>query len=211
MHSGTLIGVFDAVPTWIMLLPILLCSVIAVAAIVERIIFYRRINADYVLLVSNVHKECSTNNIQQALLLCKRVPGPISELIHNAITFASSRKEREGLIAEQVYAAQKAIERHIGIIATIATIAPMFGLLGTVTGMMKSFSALSKVGSVAQDLLAYGIAEALITTALGLLVAIPSWIFYNYLVSRVERFNKDLEYVANTLLDFPLCSIKQKQ
>lgn len=211
MHSGTLIGVFDAVPTWVMLLPILLCSVIAVAAIVERIIFYRRINADYALLVSNVHKECLNNNMQQALLMCKRVPGPITELIYNAITFASTKKEREALISEHVYAAQKTIERHIGIIATIATIAPMFGLLGTVTGMMKSFSALSRVGSVAQDLLAYGIAEALITTALGLLVAIPSWIFYNYLVSRVERYNKDLEYVANTLLEFPICSIEQKK
>ncbi|MCX8124276.1 MAG: MotA/TolQ/ExbB proton channel family protein [Spirochaetes bacterium] len=211
MHSGTLIGVFDAVPTWVMLLPIFVCSVIAVAAIIERIIFYRRINADYAMLVSNARKECSNGNIQQALLLCKRVPGPISELICNAITFASTKKEREGLITENVYTAQKAIEKHVGIIATIATIAPMFGLLGTVTGMMKSFSALSKVGNVAQDLLAYGIAEALITTALGLLVAIPSWIFYNYLVSRVEHYNKDLEYVANTLLDFPLCSIEQQK
>ncbi len=211
MHSGTLIGVFDAVPTWVMLLPIFICSVIAVAAIVERIIFYRRINADYALLLSSVHKECSANNIPQALMLLKKVPGPISELVYNALTFASTHKEREGLIAEHIYAAQKAIEKHVGIIATIATIAPMFGLLGTVTGMMKSFSALSKVGNVAQDLLAYGIAEALITTALGLLVAIPSWIFYNYLVSRVERYTKDLEYVANALLDFPLCSIEQQK
>jgi len=204
------ISIFDAIPTWVMLLPIFICSIIGAAAIIERILFYNRINADYTMLINNVAKEYS-NNIQQALLQCKKVPGPISELIYNTIAFPVSMKERERVITENVYLAQKIIEKHVGIIATIATISPMFGLLGTVTGMMKSFSALSRVGNVAQDLLAYGVAEALITTALGLLVAIPAWIFYNYLVSRVERYAKDLEYVANALLDFPVYTIEPQK
>ncbi|HQG42889.1 MAG TPA: MotA/TolQ/ExbB proton channel family protein [Spirochaetota bacterium] len=204
------ISIFDAVPTWVMLLPIFICSIIGAAAIIERILLYNRINADYTMLINNVAKEYS-NNIQQALLQCKKVPGPISELIYNTLAFPVSMKERERIITENVYLTQKKIEKHVGIIATIATISPMFGLLGTVTGMMKSFSALSRVGNVAQDLLAYGIAEALITTALGLLVAIPAWIFYNYLVSRVERYAKDLEYVANALLDFPVYTIEPQK
>ncbi len=201
------ISIFDAIPTWVMLLPIFICSIIGAAAIIERILFYNRINTDYTMLINNVAKEYS-NNIQQALLQCKKVPGPISELIYNTLAFPVSMKERERIITENVYLAQKKIEKHVGIVATIATISPMFGLLGTVTGMMKSFSALSRVGNVAQDLLAYGIAEALITTALGLLVAIPAWIFYNYLVSRVEHYAKDLEYVANALLDFPVYTME---
>ena len=201
------ISIFDAVPTWVMLLPIFICSIIGAAAIIERILLYNRINADYTMLINNVAKEYS-NNIQQALLQCKKVPGPISELIYNTLAFPASMKERERVITENVYLTQKKIEKHVGIIATIATISPMFGLLGTVTGMMKSFSALSRVGNVAQDLLAYGVAEALITTALGLLVAIPAWIFYNYLVSRVERYAKDLEYVANALLDLPVYTLE---
>ena len=204
------ISIFEAIPTWVMLLPIFICSIIGTAAIIERILFYNRINTDYAMHINNVAKEYS-NNIQQALLQCKKVPGPISELIYNTIAFPVSMKERERVITENVYLAQKIIEKHVGIIATIATISPMFGLLGTVTGMMKSFSALSRVGNVAQDLLAYGIAEALITTALGLLVAIPAWIFYNYLVSRVERYAKDLEYVANALLDFPVYTIEPQK
>lgn len=209
MYDGSLIGVFDAIPTWVMLAPIVACSVISAAAIIERTVFYNRIHADYAALLHTVGHECASNNHQQAMMLCKKIPGPISELIYNTVVLARTKKERDSLISGSVYAAQKAIEKHVGIIATIATIAPMFGLLGTVTGMMKSFSALSKVGNVAQDLLAYGIAEALVTTALGLMVAIPSWIFYNYLVGRIERYNKDLEYVANTLLDMPLCSLEQ--
>lgn len=201
------ISIFEAIPTWVMLLPIFICSIIGTAAIIERILFYNRINTDYAMHINNVAKEYS-NNIQQALLQCKKVPGPISELIYNTLAFPASMKERERVIAENVYLTQKKIEKHVGIIATIATISPMFGLLGTVTGMMKSFSALSRVGNVAQDLLAYGVAEALITTALGLLVAIPAWIFYNYLVSRVERYAKDLEYVANALLDLPVYTLE---
>ena len=204
------ISIFEAIPTWVMLLPIFICSIIGTAAIIERILFYNRINTDYAMHINNVAKEYS-NNIQQALLQCKKVPGPISELIYNTLAFPASMKERERVITENVYLTQKKIEKHVGIIATIATISPMFGLLGTVTGMMKSFSALSRVGNVAQDLLAYGIAEALITTALGLLVAIPAWIFYNYLVSRVERYAKDLEYVANALLDFPVYTIEPQK
>jgi biopolymer transport protein ExbB len=77
----------------------------------------------------------------------------------------------------------------------------MLGLLGTVTGMMKSFSSLSKMGPSARDMLAQGITEALITTALGLLVAIPAIIFYNYMVSQIERFVREVEYISNYLND----------
>ncbi|HQI39372.1 MAG TPA: hypothetical protein PLH80_12490, partial [Spirochaetota bacterium] len=67
------ISIFDAVPTWVMLLPIFICSIIGAAAIIERILLYNRINADYTMLINNVAKEYS-NNIQQALLQCKKVP-----------------------------------------------------------------------------------------------------------------------------------------
>ncbi|HOF34357.1 MAG TPA: MotA/TolQ/ExbB proton channel family protein, partial [Spirochaetota bacterium] len=95
---------------------------------------------------------------------------------------------------------QRKIERYIAVVSTIATISPMFGLLGTITGMMKSFGALSKSGASSQELLAAGIAEALLTTAFGLIVAIPALIFHNYLISKSSALVKELEINANRLM-----------
>ncbi|MFA5519881.1 MAG: MotA/TolQ/ExbB proton channel family protein, partial [Spirochaetota bacterium] len=92
------------------------------------------------------------------------------------------------------------IERYGGVISTIASIAPMLGLLGTVTGMMKSFSALADLGTSVQNQLARGITEALVTTALGLCVAIPAVIFYNYMVTRIEILVRDVEIIANEFI-----------
>ena len=93
------------------------------------------------------------------------------------------------------------MEKGLKSLKVLAAVAPLLGLLGTVTGMMKSFSGLARSGPMAHDLLAHGISEALITTAFGLLVAIPSLIFYNYLVVRIEHYIKDVENVANDLLE----------
>jgi biopolymer transport protein ExbB/TolQ len=92
------------------------------------------------------------------------------------------------------------IERFANLTATIGTVSPMLGLFGTVTGMMKSFNALANA-SRSSNLLAQGIAEALITTALGLIVAIPAIIFYNYLVSKAETYAGEIDYIANTFLE----------
>ena len=105
----------------------------------------------------------------------------------------------EQLIMDESENTIRVIEKYGGIISTVATVSPMLGLLGTVTGMMKSFSSLAKQGTSAQEMLAQGITEALITTALGLLVAIPSMIFYNYMVSKVEFYINEVEYIANSL------------
>ncbi|MBN2038633.1 MAG: MotA/TolQ/ExbB proton channel family protein [Spirochaetes bacterium] len=198
MESHVIISIFDSIPIWVMILPIILCSVIALAVIIERLVFYKRINFDYTLIIGNVSDFIKANQLDKASILCERYGGVIIRIIKTAISNLNDNKER--VITEASEKAVKGIEKNVNILATIATIAPMLGLLGTVTGMMKSFSGLSKIGPAAHDLLAYGIAEALITTALGLIVAIPSLIFYNIMVARVEYYIKEVERVANVLL-----------
>ncbi len=199
MDSGVIISLFDSIPLWVMILPILLCSVIAIAVIIERSIFFKKINYDYRLIVANNLRLIEEKKIDEASALNRRYSGPIVGMIEVVMNRLESKKLRERIIMESSEEAIRTIEKYVGTISTVATISPMLGLLGTVTGMMKSFSGLSKIGQAAHDLLAYGIAEALITTAMGLLVAIPSLIFYNYMVSRVDYYIKEVEYVANTL------------
>ena len=200
MESHVIISIFDAIPIWVMILPIALCSVIALAVIIERIIFYKRIDFDYNLIIGNVSDFIKANQIEKAAILCERYGGVIIQIIKTVIGNFHVKENKERMVTEASEKAVKQIEKNVSALATISTIAPMLGLLGTVTGMMKSFSGLSKIGPAAHDLLAYGIAEALITTALGLIVAIPSLIFYNYMVARIEYYIKEVERVANVLL-----------
>jgi biopolymer transport protein ExbB len=199
MDSGVIISLFDSIPLWVMILPILVCSVIAIAVIIERSIFFKKINYDYRLIVANNLRLVEEKKIDEVRALNRRYSGPIVGMIEVVMDRLESKNLRERIIMESSEEAIRIIEKYIGTISTVATISPMLGLLGTVTGMMKSFSGLSKIGQAAHDLLAYGIAEALITTAMGLLVAIPSLIFYNYMVSKVDYYIKEVEYVANTL------------
>ncbi len=201
MSTTIYLSIFDAVPTWVMLAPILLCSIVGAAIIIERVVFFRRINHDYSLVLAGCLESVRSGKTQEARAFVARYPGPISEVIDGFLAALSGSGAGPRIISDLSSGAIRKIERHLGSLSTIATISPMFGLLGTVSGMMKSFSGLAKEGQFAHDLLARGIAEALITTALGLIVAIPAWIFYNYMVSRVDGFVKDLEYVANALTD----------
>jgi len=93
------------------------------------------------------------------------------------------------------------LERGLAVIATAANIEPMLGFLGTVTGMIGSFDALAKSGLSNPGLVAAGISEALITTASGLIIAIPMQLAYNYFTTRINRFVRDVETSTNMLLE----------
>ncbi len=93
------------------------------------------------------------------------------------------------------------LERGLVVIATVANVAPLLGFLGTVWGMIKSFDALAEAGLSNPGLVAAGISEALITTATGLAVAIPAQLFYNYFMSRINKFVRDIETSTNMLLE----------
>ena len=199
MNDDMYISLFDSIPTWVMLLPIFLCSVIACAVMVERSLFYTRINYDYRLIARNCADRIKRRKFDEARIVCGEYSGPIIRIMEASIGGASDGTLQPSFIADLSERSLRKVQKHLGLMSTIATVSPMFGLFGTVTGMMKSFSALTKSGQFAHDLLARGIAEALVTTALGLLVAIPSWIFYNYMVSRVDHYVKETEFVADTL------------
>jgi biopolymer transport protein ExbB len=199
MKDDIYISLFDSIPTWVMLVPIFICSVLALAIMIERSIYYRRIRHDYRSIVDSCAGLLKDRKTDEAKALCGRYNGPIARMLEKLI----ARRDNGGLdvsfVVDQSGHAIRTVERYLGLISTVATVSPMFGLFGTVTGMMKSFSALTKAGQFAHDLLARGIAEALVTTALGLLVAIPSLIFYNYMVSRVDDYIKDIEHAANVM------------
>lgn len=197
--NGSLLSIFDFLPTWSVFLPIVACSVILLAVFIERVVFFRIAEKNLSSDIDRFFSELSAGGRERAMSVALE-SGSI--VLKSLAVFFKIPKGHDPEVFFQFAAekTQRKIERYISVVSTIATVSPMFGLFGTVTGMMKSFSALAKAGPSSQDLLATGIAEALLTTAFGLVVAIPALIFHNYLVSKSSVLVKELEINANRLI-----------
>lgn len=181
---------------------ILALSLAAVAIIIERLLFFRRIRVDEEKMISRLKVTLEKGHFDEAISICENNPAPITNLMRVGI---DHRHQSQQVIKEMIMGAANSeiprMERYLSTLGTIAHIAPLLGLLGTVTGNISAFGVLGNFGSVGDpSLLAKGISEALLTTAAGLIVSIPAIIFYNYLVSRVNHIIIRLENRVNELV-----------
>lgn len=199
MGIDSVIEFFTAIPIWATMAPIILCSVISLGVIIERFVFYRKINFNYRLIMENVASSVQKNNFKNAQAALEGYEGPLITVIREILDGFKAKHDRQVSILSSSRQAVVSVERYVSVVATIATISPMLGFLGTVTGMLKGFTALYRMsaGTKATTLLAHGVAETLITTILGLFVAIPAWTFYNYMVAKVEHYVNEIEYISN--------------
>lgn len=187
----------------IMMIPIGLCSIIAVAILAERLISLRKVQINARTFLLQVKNLLLRNRLEDAILLCKETPGPVAGITKAGLLKHARPREEikdaiEGAAKSEVYL----LERHLDILGTVAAIAPLFGFLGTVTGMISAFMQVQALGgNVDASVLAGGIWEALITTAAGLIVGIPALIFYNWIQSRVEGFVFEMQESSNELMD----------
>jgi biopolymer transport protein ExbB len=181
---------------------ILLCSLVAAVIIIERLIYFRRIRVDEDTLLARLKAALGKGHAEEALALCEQHPSPIANLMRVGI---ENRDQPKQLIREAILDAANLevprLERFLSTLSTVGNLATLLGLLGTVTGNIKSFGVIGQLGVVGDPgLLARGIAEALLTTAFGLIVAIPVIFFYNFLVTRVNNMITRLESRVNQLV-----------
>jgi len=186
--------------------PILLCSVIAFAIVIERLIRLRREQIDTKSFMEQIAKSLKRNRVMEALELCDRTPGPIANILKAGILkHDRPRQEIKESIEDASIHEVPRLERNLPVLATVAHVSPLLGLLGTVTGMVAAFQVIqskaTSVNPVNPGDLAGGIWQALLTTVFGLCVAIPTFVAYNYLVSRVDGFVLDMERSATDLLN----------
>jgi biopolymer transport protein ExbB len=186
--------------------PIFLCSVISFAIVIERLIRLRQEQIDTKAFMEQISKSLKRNKIMEALDLCDRTSGPISAILKAGILkHDRSRNEiREAIEDASIHEVPR-LERNLPVLATVAQVAPLLGLLGTVTGLVKAFQVIESKATALNPVnpgdLAGGIWEALLATTFGLCVAIPTYVAYNYLVSRVDGFVLDMERSATDLLN----------
>ena len=186
--------------------PILLCSVVSFAIIIERLLRLRQEQIDTKTFMEQISKSLKRNKIMEALDLCDRTGGPIAAILKAGILkHDRPRNEiREAIEDASIHEVPR-LERNLPVLSTVAQIAPLLGLLGTVTGLVKAFQVIEAKATALNPVnpgdLAGGIWEALLATTFGLCVAIPTYVAYNYLVSRVDGFVLDMERSATDLLN----------
>ncbi len=182
--------------------PIILCSILTVAILFERLFALRRsriIPEKFIIEVSDLVRQ---QRMEDALTQCRLNDSSISRILMAGISRHDKSRQQVKEAIEDIGRLEAAnLERYLTILGTIAGIAPLLGLLGTVTGMIKAFSVISHAGIGNPQMLAGGISEALITTAAGLTVAIPAFVFYKLLRSRVDKRILRMERVSIELLD----------
>lgn len=185
--------------------PILLCSIVSVTIILERL--YNLHKAKKMILISDVLLQIKEllrkKRISEAQKLCQDIVGPLANIINSGLKSYYRRFEEKERIVSRVGSQEvRNLEKHLSILALIADIAPLLGLTGTVTGLIRCFIKVQELGGrVDASALAGGIWEALITTVAGLFVAIPTLAFYHYFEKRVSFYASVMKDTAGELLE----------
>ena len=185
-----------------MMWPLLLCSLVGLIFIIERIIAYRRIQGDTAEIFSDIRESLLEGNLRGSLEICESFDHPVATTMKSGLLrFGKSNDEIDKAMESVALHEISKLEKGLWVLATVANTAPLFGFLGTVTGMISSFEALAEVGLGNPQAVASGIAEALITTATGLTIALPVQAAYNYFNNRVSNFALDMETSSSMLLE----------
>lgn len=176
------------------MVPIILCSVISLALIVERCLSLRRRRILKYEILQRIEELLRDRKIPEATTLCKRYPSSMTRILLAAIlNHDKSRQDIKEIIEDAGRHEVPVLERYLTVLGTIASISTLLGLLGTITGMIKTFNVIAALGYGHPEALAGGISEALITTAAGLAVAIPTVVVYNYFTSKVDALVLEME------------------
>ena len=187
---------------WPVLLPILVCSILVLAAAINRVSFYNKNKRDVVQFIPKLQKELAKNNLVGAQNLALQCGGVIGEVTEEAVRIFSEQKNgfsRSFDIAANL--ASRKLENHLTILGTIGGVAPFLGLFGTVVRILYTFQDLASQGNQSAAV-AMGIGSALIATAFGLGVAIIAVVCYNTFQSTVRRFEDDFQLIKLLFLSF---------
>jgi len=182
---------------------ILFASAVAIIVFIERFLHCHRAQINSTQFLNGVRNVLKRDNIVEALSICDATPGPVARLVKTAILNRDNGRERVREALEEAGLAEvPRLEEKLNLLATIAQLAPLIGLLGTVLGFIKTFMLMQKEGLNAHfSILSDGIWQALICSAAGLAVAIPAHAAYNYLVSRVNSIVLDMERAATEIVN----------
>ncbi len=183
--------------------PLFACSIIALAIIIERLFALRQSKIIPEELIEELERLIRMGRLGDIEQLLKGSSSPLCPIIMTAIKNIGRRREIIKEYMEEEGATQAyTMERYTDILGIIAAISPLLGFLGTATGILTTFKAISTMGNTSSLLLATGISEALITTIVGLAIAIPVYVCYRILIARSDYLLIDMEMTSARILEY---------
>jgi len=193
--------------------PLLMCSIIAIAVIIDRIRAFRMADSDSFKMRRSVSALLEAHKVDEAIDECGKYHGPVAAVmlagldkLRRLANLGRSNTEIEISVSKTMedYAPHvlEPLEKRLNLLTLIGMISPLLGMTGTVTGMIASFGAISSAGGSQTEAAAVGISEALITTAAGLLIALPALVAQNLLAKRMDKFTLEIEETVIELNDY---------
>lgn len=180
---------------------LIICSILAITFMIERWWYYRKCKIDTNRFMEKVQNLVEQDSYSEAISLCDKKPVPLSLVIKVGVVNHKRDKEDIAELMESKKMEERLkMERWLGILGTLGNTAPFIGLFGTVIGIINAFRALAASGSGGPAVVAVGIAEALVATAGGLVVAIPCVMVFNYFMRKVKKMVTEIDVAMKRLL-----------
>lgn len=185
------------------MIPIIALSIIGLAIILERFWTLWKIRINFQQFAHEIFLFLERGHFQKALERCEKMRNPIGEVFKLGILNRTlKREELEAMMEREGEEQIQYLERYLGALLIIVGVEPMLGFLGTIIGLIKAFMTWEQLGAnITVSALASGIYQAMITTAAGLIVAIPAFIFYHLIVGRIKNQAQEISYYSNELLE----------
>lgn len=182
--------------------PILLCLILGLAIVIERVIYLNRSTTNTKKLIENVENALKTGGVEAAKDLCRNTRGPVASIFYQGLDrYDEGIEVVEKSIVSYGSVQMGLLESGLSWISLFIAISPMLGFMGTVVGMIGAFDSIEVAGDVSPSLVAGGIKIALLTTVAGLIAAVILQLFYNYLVSKVDSLVISMEDASISLID----------
>jgi len=179
--------------SWPIISILAVMSIVSLTVILDRFTALRKARLDAALLAANIRKIIQAHGVAAAFDYCQRFSKPAARVMASILTAGGDRDTKERAGQNALQAEIHRLEAYVPVLGTIGSTAPFVGLLGTVLGIIKSFQDIAMHAGAGPEVVSAGIAEALIATAFGLMVAIPAVIFYNYCAHKVQRLSQEID------------------
>ena len=185
----------------IMMYPLFIASVLALAIIINKFQVLSRARTGERELMGRIKGLVNQKRVEQAVAVCNNSKGPVASILKAGLSqYDKGQKAIEDAFETQASEEVPLLESYLPALATIAAVSTLMGFTGTVIGMIRAFDSIAAASATSPAIVASGISEALITTATGLLIAIPTLLFYRYFVHRVDRFVSEIERYCKELV-----------
>jgi len=189
---------------WLVISILFICSIFSITVILERLHTLRRSKLDAAQFTANILKMLDAGDVAEAVAYCDRFPRPLARVVRAVLLTPGERADKERVMLHALRVEVRRLETYVPALGTIGSIAPFIGLFGTVIGIIRAFRDMYIHAGGGMEVVSAGIAEALVTTAMGLLVAIPAIAGYNYCIIRIKRLAEEVELYAYQVIETEL-------